>query len=396
MTKPRSFRIAPDHWRGVTSLRGLRRVARAPEWRVFIPLLILWIALSLSQSTFLTARNISNLLFESAVVGVMALGTTGVLITGEIDLSLGAVEGLSGIMAAIAMTSWHGGWLAGVVVALVTGAIVGLLNGVFTARLRIPSFIVTLAMLGVATGVADIVSNGLTIYHFPPAFLAIGQGGVGEFTYPIFISIGVAILLHLLLRHTRIGLMFYAVGSNATAADLVGISVERVKILAFVVSGVCAAIGGIMVAAELGAANPTLGTENLLNAIAAVIIGGTALTGGEGSILGTALGVLIITSISDGLDLLNVNPFWQQLVIGLVILGVGGMGVLTARGRISSAISRLLGRLTFRDADVERSANSGNAPATGTDEVTPTAGRTSPVKEPDRARAERGSLERRA
>jgi ribose/xylose/arabinose/galactoside ABC-type transport system permease subunit len=343
---------------------------------VFLPLLILWIALSLSQSTFLTSRNITNLLFESAVVGVMAVGTTGVLITGEIDLSLGAVEGLSGIMAAIAMTSWHGGWLAGVVVALATGAAVGLLNGFFTAGLRIPSFIVTLAMLGVATGVADIVSNGLTIYNFPPSFLEIGRGGVGEFTYPIFISVGVAFLLHLLLRHTRIGLMFYGVGSNASAADLIGISVRRVKVLAFVVSGLCAAIGGIMVAAELGAANPELGSDNLLNAIAAVIIGGTALTGGEGSILGTALGVLIITSISDGLDLLNVNPFWQQLVIGLVILGVGGVGVLTERGALPSPFTRVLDRLKSRGADSVRPANDGNAPAAASDEVTATPGNT--------------------
>ena len=137
-TEPRSAATAHQHRHDTTSFSRLRRIVRAPEWRVFLPLLILWIALSLSQSTFLTSRNITNLLFESAVVGVMAVGTTGVLITGEIDLSLGAVEGLSGIMAAIAMTSWHGGWLAGVVVALATGAAVGLLNGFFTARLRIP------------------------------------------------------------------------------------------------------------------------------------------------------------------------------------------------------------------------------------------------------------------
>jgi ribose/xylose/arabinose/galactoside ABC-type transport system permease subunit len=298
---------------------------------------------------------------------VMALGTTGVLIIGEIDLSLGSVEGLSGITAAIAMTAWHGGWLAGVVVALATGGAVGLLNGVFTACLRIPSFIVTLAMLGVATGLANIVSGGLTIYNFPEAFLAIGQGGIGDVTYPIFISAGVAVLLHIFLRHTRIGLMFYGVGSNAGAADLIGIPVRRVKILAFVVSGMCCAIGGIMVAAELGAANPELGTENLLNAIAAVIIGGTALSGGDGSILGTALGVLIITSISNGLDLLNVNPFWQQLVIGLVILGVGGMGVVSTRGGIAGPFTRVLVRSTSRAADNGRSAGGEATPAGGQD-----------------------------
>jgi len=378
-TEPRSLATARQHRSGTIALRRLRRIARAPEWRVFLPLLILWIALSLSQKTFLTSRNITNLLFESAVVGVMAVGTTGVLITGEIDLSLGAVEGLSGIMAATAMTSWHGGWLAGVMAALATGVVVGLLNGFFTARLRIPSFIVTLAMLGVATGIADIVSDGLTIYNFPRGFLEIGQGGVGEFTYPIFISVGVAILLHLLLRHTRVGLMFYGVGSNASAADLIGISVRRVKVFAFVVSGLCAAIGGIMVAAELGAANPELGSDNLLNAIAAVIIGGTALTGGEGSILGTALGVLIITSISDGLDLLNVNPFWQQLVIGLVILGVGGVGVLTARGAVRRPFTGVLARLSSHRADTGRPANGGIAPAVAS-ELTPTPRTTTPAK----------------
>lgn len=322
----------------------LRRVISVREWRVFVPLLIMWIFLSLAVPTFLSSRNITNLLFESAVVGVMALGTTVVLITGEIDLSLGAVEGLSGILAALAMTRGDMGWLVGVVVALATGAAVGVINGFFTAWLRIPSFIVTLAMLGVATGVADVVSGGQTLYDFPHVYQQIGQGAIGRFGYPVFISIGVAILLHLLLRRTRTGLMFYGVGSNARAADLIGISTRRVKLFAFVISGVCAAIGGIIVSAELNAANPELGTENLLNAIAAVVIGGTALTGGEGSILGTGIGVLVIGTITNGLDLKNVNPFWQQFVVGLAILTVGGISVMTGRGAVAENPLRWLRR----------------------------------------------------
>lgn len=327
-----------------------RRIAAAREWRIFLPLLIMWIAFAAAIPSFLTTRNIANLLFESAVVGVMALGTTVVLITGEIDLSLGAVEGLSGILAALSMTRLGGGWFVGVVVALATGMTVGLLNGLFTVRLRIPSFIVTLAMLGVATGIASIAANGQTIYDFPHAYQQIGQGAVGRFTYPIFISIGVAIALHLILRHTRVGLMFYGVGSNSRAAELIGIPGGRVKVLAFVVSGLGAAIAGVMVSAELNAANPNLGTENLLDAIAAVVIGGTALTGGEGSILGTAIGVLIIGTITNGLNLENVDPFWQQFVVGLAILCVVGISVIGRNG---------VGRDAWRRAVRARAAEDG-------------------------------------
>ena len=348
---------------------GLDRFSGIYLWIVFIVVFSVW-----SPDVFATMSTVHLLASTQAVAGIIAIAELIAMICGQFDLAVGATANLTGLVAVELQVKQHWPVLPTLLATLAIGLLVGLLNGFFTARLRIPSFIVTLAMLGVATGVADIASGGLTIYNFPPSFLVIGQGGIGEFTYPIFISVGVAILLHLLLRHTRIGLMFYGVGSNASAADLIGISVRRVKVLAFVVSGLCAAIGGIMVTAELGAANPELGSENLLNAIAAVIIGGTALTGGEGSILGTALGVLIITSISDGLDLLNVNPFWQQFVIGLVILGVGGVGVLTARGSMPSPFTRLIDRLTHRDGG--RPANGRNAPTAAGDEVTQTPKRT--------------------
>jgi ribose transport system permease protein len=288
---------------------------------VLIPLILLWIVLSLASPVFFTALNIRNLLLQSAIVGILAFGATIVLITEEIDLSIGAVEGLAAVVAAVVIVDHGVPWWLGIIIALGVGIGIGLANGVITVVVGVPSFITTLGMLGLATGFAQKISNGETLTGFPDHYQFLGrQEVIFHVRLPVFVAAAVLVVLYLILRHTRLGLNFYAVGGNRRAASLAGLRPGRVKMIALCISGFCAALGGVLLSARLDAAASTYGANDLLNAIAAVVIGGTALTGGVGSVIGTAFGVLIIVSIQNGLILLNVSPLWTQAFVGGIIL----------------------------------------------------------------------------
>lgn len=305
--------------------RGLARVGRYAGWSVrsfgaLIPLIALWIVLAIASPVFFTTDNLTNLLLQASTVGILAFGSTLVLITEEIDLSIGAIAGLAGVVAGVLIVNHDVVWPLAVVLVLVLTTFVGFLNGVITVYVRVPSFITTLAMLGLVTGVAQTLSNGTTISGFPSGFQFIGSTEVFGIKLPVLIAIGVMLVLWALLRHTRFGLNLYAVGDNRSAANLAGVRPSRVKILALCISGACAGIAGLLVSARLDAAASSFGASDLLNAIAAVVIGGTALTGGVGSVIGTAFGVLIIVTIQNGLTLLDVSPLWTPSFVGGVIL----------------------------------------------------------------------------
>lgn len=299
--------------------RSMTQRLRLRSGGLVIPLAVLWIALAIAVPNFLTTTNIVNILIQVSVVGVLAFGSTMVLITEEIDLSIGAVEGLTAVIAGIVIVNLGLPWPLGIVAAILAGCIVGLFNGIVTVGLKIPSFIVTLATLGIANGLSLQATNGETIYGFPAPYLAIGRD-VFSVPVPVIIAVAVLIVLQFILRRTRFGLNCFAVGSNARAATLAGIAPKKVKLAALIISGGCAGIAGVIVSAQLGAANGGYGSADLLNAIAAVVIGGTALTGGIGSIIGTALGVLVIATMSNGLALLDVSPYWQTAAVGTIIL----------------------------------------------------------------------------
>lgn len=295
---------------------------------LLIPLAIFWLLLTLTTPVFLTQANLTNLLLQASIVGLLSVGTTVVIITEEIDLSIGAVEGLAAVVTGILIVSNGVPWPIGVVLAIALGILTGLLNGWVTTSLRVPSFIVTLATLGIFTGVALYATNGQSIFGFPEGFRVIGVAAIGGIRLPVFLTLGLVLILHFILTRTKLGLAFYSVGGNKKAASLVGINVNRVKILAFCISGGAAALAGVVQAARLDSANGTFGSSDLLDAIAAVVIGGTRLTGGVGSILGTALGVLLVATIRNGMNLWNVSPFLQQIVVGGIILV---MGIATSR-----------------------------------------------------------------
>lgn len=309
--------------------RVRRQVAAVPGTSgLLVPLAIFWLLLTVTTPVFLTPVNLTNLLLQASIVGLLSVGTTVVIITEEIDLSIGAVEGLAAVVAGILIVSNGVPWPLGALLAITVGVLVGCLNGWVTTSLGVPSFIVTLATLSVVTGVALQATGGQSIFGFPDGFRVIGVADIGGIRLPVFLTAGLVVVLHFILTRTALGLAFYSVGGNRKAASLVGINVNRVKVLAFCISGAAAGLAGVVQAARLDSANGTFGSGDLLDAIAAVVIGGTRLTGGVGSVLGTALGVLLVATIRNGMNLWNVSPFLQQIVVGGIILI---MGIATSR-----------------------------------------------------------------
>jgi ribose transport system permease protein len=314
-----------SRWRSVASRISLRSTG------VLIPLLAVIVMFTILSPRFLTTLNIQNVLIQASALAILAYGSTLVIVTEEIDLSVGAIEGFTAIIAGIVAVRAGIPWPLAVVAALVAGLILGAMNGVITAMVGVPSFITTLAMLGIATGLGSQMTNGESIYNFPTGYQTIGQGKLAGIAVPVLIALALLIVLHLMLRRTRTGLNIYAVGGNRHAAAMVGVSPTKIKILAFSINGLCAGLAGVVVTAKLNSANPTFGANDLLNAIAAVVIGGAALTGGIGSMIGTTLGVLLIVTITNGLTLLGVSPFWQQAAIGGIILTAAVMDRLNRR-----------------------------------------------------------------
>lgn len=285
------------------------------EATIFVAFLVLAIALAATTPSFATATNGLSILLATSLIAVVAVGETFVVVTGGIDLSIGSVVALTGIVTGIALHAGCPVPLA-VVLAMVLGGAVGTFNGVAVAYLGMNSFIVTLAM---ARGLAFIVAGGNTIFGFPEAFDSIGGGNIGPVPIAALISLSIAAIGAFVLARTVFGSNIYAVGGNREAARLAGIPVGRTLLTAYIVSGVLAGVGGVILTGRLDSAQPVAATGLELNAIAAVVIGGASLFGGKGNIVGTLLGVFIIGVINNGLTLKNVQPFWVQFIQGAVI-----------------------------------------------------------------------------
>lgn len=305
-------------------LRHLRKLDRYKHISGLIGALIaLCILLAILSPYFLTLENFYNILLQAANLAIVAAGSTVVILVEEIDLSVGSVEALVGALAAILMIKAHLPVVPAVVLSLLAAVGVGLVNAFLTTKMRVVSFITTLAMLGVAQGIAFIMTDGQAIEGFPNSFEHIGNATIGKagFPVPAVIAIVVIVLLYLMLTHTKLGLHMFAVGGSRQAATNAGISPARIKTIAFVICALASGIGGLILSARLNAGNGLFGQGDLLNAVAAVVIGGASLSGGTGSVVGTTVGVLIIAAIEDGLVLLNVPDFWQQVVVGGFIVG---------------------------------------------------------------------------
>ena len=294
----------------------LQQLAR--ELRAVWMLLAVCIALSIASPVFGTSGNLLNVGLATSVTALLAAGQTFVISLGEIDLSVGAILGFSAAITAMVLQQQSAP--VGILVGLAVGAAAGLVNGLLVTLTRMPSFIATLAMMSVLAGLTLQITQGNPIGVTDYDFQNIGQARMGGVPVPVWIMLVVFVVFGLLLARTRYGRYVYATGDNPEAAKLSGIPVTRTKVLAFVISGALAALAGFIITARLSTAEPTAGTGLELEAIAAVIIGGTSLAGGRGDLLGTIVGALILGVIDNGMNLLDVSPFLQSVVKGLVIL----------------------------------------------------------------------------
>ncbi|PRY52868.1 monosaccharide ABC transporter membrane protein (CUT2 family) [Knoellia remsis] len=306
------------------SLVGEEMRARLQQLLAFASLVVIGAFFAIASPIFLTFGNITNVLFSTVVIGLLALGTTFVIITGGIDLSIGTGMALCAVMSGTFITTWGIPWPLGVVLAVLFGGLIGFVNGVNVAGLGLPPFIATLAMMLVAQGLALVISKSAPIYFSDsPGYTQLSTGNLIpglDVPNAVLVLALATIVAAVLLGRTVLGRYTFAIGSNEEATALSGINVGRWKIVIYTLAGLFTGLAGVMISARLGSAQPATGMGYELQAIAAVVIGGTSLAGGKGSIVGTIIGALIISVINNGLQLMSIPQEWQNVILGAVII----------------------------------------------------------------------------
>ena len=285
----------------------------------FLSLIVLFVALSIASPYFLTTNNLTSVVRQTAVFNTMALGMTIVIISGGIDLSVGSILGLAGLIGTMVLEAGYP-IAVGVLVGLAVGTACGFLNGLLITRLRIPPFVVTLGTLGIYRGLALIFSNGLPVHKIPAGFSFLGEGSLLGIPFVLWMLVLCAVAVHVVLEHTRLGRYAFAIGSNRIASVYAGIPVNFHMTAVYAIGGALTGLAGMIEASRLMTGQPTAGQGYELQAIAAVVIGGGSLNGGEGSVVGTLIGAFIMGLLSNGADLLNISNYWQQVIIGSVII----------------------------------------------------------------------------
>jgi len=286
----------------------------------FVSLVALCVVIAAIEPRFLSAGNLASVARQTAVITIISMGMTMVMVSGGIDLSVGSILALSGVVGAIALVSGVP-IVIGVVTAIATGAACGLLNGAAVAMLRIPPFIVTLGAMGIYRGIALLITDGKAVVGVPSGFGYLAEGNLlGVVPVPLLIVLIVALATHVLLVNTLPGRYCYAIGSNIEAARHAGIRVSRYQVLFYALLGALAGLAGSIESARLVTAPPTAGEGYELRVIAAVVIGGGSLAGGQGTVIGTVIGALIMGVLANGANLLGISSFAQQVVIGAVIV----------------------------------------------------------------------------
>jgi ribose transport system permease protein len=284
----------------------------------FFTLLALFTILSIASPHFLTSTNLSSVVRQTAVINIVALGMTVIIIAGGIDLSVGSILALAGLLGAMTMEKYGIGW--GMAAGMLVGMLCGFANGLMITSLRISPFIVTLGTMGIYRGFALIISKGLPVHEIPPSFSYLGEGTLLGVPFVLWILLICAVVTHTMLEHTRHGRYAFSIGSNPDAAFYAGVPVKFHTTLVYAGAGLLTGLAGMIEVSRLMTGQPTGGQGYELTAIAAVVIGGGSLRGGEGSVMGTLVGAFIMGLLANGSDLLGTNPYWQQVIIGAVII----------------------------------------------------------------------------
>ena len=292
------------------------------EYRVELAMLgvlaLLCTALSLFADNFLTEGNIRNVVWQVTAIGIIAIGQTLIILTAGIDLSVGGIVALSAMVGGKAMVETN--VATGIAVTVGVAMLVGLLNGVLIAYFKLAAFIVTLGMLSVCTSLTYVISDQSSITGLSDAYRTLGRGKVGTVQYYVFLFLGLYVVGHILLTRSKPGRYVYAIGSNEEAARLSGVDVRLYKAIPYVATGFLCGVAALILSGRLGVIDPDNGQGVELRTIAAVVIGGTSLFGGKGSLVGTLIGVFLIGVLNNGLNLLKVDVFWQGTAVGVVII----------------------------------------------------------------------------
>lgn len=283
-------------------------------------LILLCIIATIASPVFPTARNLLNVLRQSSINAIIAAGMTLTILTGGIDLSVGSVLALASTAMGLLMIHHGTPSAIAILAALVLSALVGLVNGLVITRMSVPPFIATLGMMSIARGAALELTKGYPQFGLNQDFRWMGAGEVGPIPWPVIITVVLYALVYLMLRYTKVGLYAYGIGGNEQAVIFSGINVKRYKVIVYILCSLLAGIAGVVLSARLDSAQPIVGEGFELDAVAAVVIGGTSLFGGEGTIWGTIIGALIMGIIRNLMNLLEVSAFWQRIVIGIVII----------------------------------------------------------------------------
>src|SRR3954447_16990394 len=309
-----------DEPRAIDELRGrLRDPGFWAEWTVIPAFIVLLIVFGLISDVFLTADNIESVLAASAVLIVLAIGQTFAVATAGIDLSMGSVLTLSGVVLGQLYSDGRSIWLA-MLAAVLVGMAVGFVNGFVIAKARISDFIVTLGTLSIAAGLALVISGGKPVEVIQKTMLDLSTNSVGPLRWSVIVALLVAVGAHVLLFQSRFGTHLLATGGNAEGSRAVGVRVARVKIAAYTISGAMAGLAAILLVARVGSAEPAAATSLLLNAVAAVVLGGVSLFGGRGTIAGPVIGAVLLTALVNGLTLAGVSEAYQPIAVGTVVV----------------------------------------------------------------------------
>lgn len=290
------------------------------KYGMTLVLVAMVVLMSFLSPTFLSARNIMNVVRQISIIAICGFGVTMVIITTGIDLSIGSVIALVSVIAASFANDQYP-VIVPIIIGLLVGGLAGMINGTLVAKGRLPAFIATLGMMIAARGFALIYSDGRPVTGLSDTFKFIGRGYLFKIPFPIYVLVAIAAISHIILKHTKFGKYVYAIGGNEQAARISGINVDKYRILIYSYAGLMTAIAGILLTSRISAGQPTAAVGYELDAIAASVIGGTSLMGGIGTIFGTVIGALIMGVLNNGLDLMHVSAYWQQVVKGAIIVG---------------------------------------------------------------------------
>ena len=289
------------------------------QFSIIIMIFLLGVLFSVINTRFMSVSNLTNIIRQASIMIVVACGSTFVMIGGNIDIAVGAVGCLTSIVTALMMKSGVSMFVA-IPVALVLSSFLGMCSGMLVTKYTIPPMIATLAMMNLCTGVANLLTSGTAVYGLPENFDLWGRGYIGPIPMQVVVMVIVAVICHLLLSRTPFGRHVYAIGGNPRVAQLSGIKVDRDVRLHYIIGGLCSALAGIMMCSRMGSAQPTMGTQWSMDNITAIVIGGNSFRGGSGSIINSVLGVLLLTMITNSLNIIGVNVFWQLVVTSVILI----------------------------------------------------------------------------